>query len=138
MIQTESINVAAAVTSAVAAGGAVALDHVAITLFGVPLALLIACFAGAMFGATWFPPDSKVSRPWAVLTYTLAGVFLTALVFAIAGIKPDPAIKGGVGFLVASSPLLIIRWLSTRLTGAQPVASPASPAPPSTAGDPNA
>lgn len=108
-------NAAVAMASAAAGGIAMTIDSISIAVFGVPAAMWVACFSGAVFGATWFPPAATISRPWAVLTNALAGVFVTGLLMAQWQLAHG--VTAGVGFLVSSAPLHVIRYLRTRLIG---------------------
>lgn len=113
-MKTEIPNAAAAAKSAATGGVAMTLDHLSVAFFGVPLAQWVACFSGALFGATWFPPGDKVSRPWAVVTNTLAGVFLTGLVMSQWQLAQG--VSAGLGFFISSAPLLVMRSVRARLT----------------------
>jgi len=106
-------NAAAAVKSAATGGLAMTLDNISVAFFGVPVAQWVACFSGALFGATWFPPDDKVGRPWAVVTNTLAGVFLTGLL--LAQWQLSQGVSAGAGFFISSAPLLVLRSVRARL-----------------------
>jgi hypothetical protein len=89
------------------------VDGISMAIFGVPAAMWVACFSGAIFGATWFPPEARVSRPWAVCTNALAGVFITGLV--LGQWQLAHGLSAGVAFFVSSAPLHVIRYLRARL-----------------------
>lgn len=112
-MKTEVPNAAAAAKSAAAGGLAMTMEQISIAFFGVPIAHWVACFSGALFGATWFPPGDKVGRPWAVITNTLAGVYLTGLM--LSQWQLTQGVSAGVGFFIASAPLLVIRTVRSRL-----------------------
>lgn len=106
-------NEAMAAKSAIAGATALTLDSVSWAMFGVAPAVWAGSFSGALFGATWFHADSRVAKPWAVLTNTLAGVFLSAL--AAAHFTMGVTTHSGIGFLIACGPVLVIRALRSRL-----------------------
>ena len=92
---------------------AVLLNNVSVVFLGAPLALVVAAFGGALFGATYFPPAARVSRPWAVIVNTVAGVILASVVAKLAGL--DGPLLSGVAFLIAAAPVMIFRWIANRL-----------------------
>lgn len=105
-------------TDAVGAGigaTAVLLNDVSVVLFGAPISLVVACFGGAIFGATHFKSESKGSRPWVVLVNTVAGVVLGAVVARLGSL--DGAVLSGLGFVISAAPVLFVRWIQGRVTG---------------------
>lgn len=112
-------NAAAAAVSAATGGLAMTIDSISLAIFGVPAALWVACFSGAVFGVTWFPPQASVSRVLAVFTNALAGAFMTGLV--ISQWQLAHGMAAGCGFLIASAPLYVVRWLRARFMPGQHV-----------------
>lgn len=92
---------------------AVLLNHISVQFLGAPLALVVAAFGGALFGATYFPADRRISRPWAVIVNTVAGVVLATVVAKLAGL--EGALLSGLGFVIAAAPVLVFRWITARL-----------------------
>jgi hypothetical protein len=121
-LKTEIPNAAAAVKSAASGGVALFLDQISVAFFGVPIVLWVACFSGALFGVTWFPADARVNRWWALASNTLAGVFLTGLLLALWPTLSTA--QAGMGFLIASAPLLVMRRLQRQMFDA-PSTNPA-------------
>lgn len=105
-------NEAMAAKSAIVGAAAISIDSVSWLLFGVPPSVWAGSFSGALFGATWFHPDSRVGKLLAVTTNTLAGVFLSALLAAHFSIGATT--HSGIGFLIACGPVLIIRTMRNR------------------------
>jgi hypothetical protein len=127
MLAAKDATTAAAGGSAVTASTAAAIDSISLAIFGVPVSMWVACFSGALFGSTWFPSEAGISLPWAVITNTLAGVFMTALAIHWWAL-PKP-VSAGVGFFISSAPLFFFQLLKGRFQ--QP---PPPPSPPTTGG----
>jgi len=85
-------------------------------VLGIPPAVWFACASGAMFGATWFEPQRKVAKPWAILTTFLAGVVLGAGIAELA--KLSLWQHATVGFIASAWPVLIAQALRDSIIGA--------------------
>jgi hypothetical protein len=136
-IPMETSNAVVTALTLTATGTAIALDNLSVAFFGVPVSMWVACFSGALFGATWLPADARVARPWAVITNTLAGIFLSAAVLQLAGIvitaEVPKALQASVGFLVSTAPLQVVLWLLQIIRGRLSSTAP-PPSPPASGG----
>jgi len=100
---------ALALTAAAVAGGT---DwHV----LGIPPAVWFACAAGAMFGATWFEPERRVAKPWAIVTFFGAGLFLSAGIAELA--KLTMWQHATVGFVTAVFPVMMAQRVKDVIFG---------------------
>lgn len=106
-MKLDPINAASAVKSAAAAATVPWLETISVALFGVPISVWMACFAGALFSATFYPAEASVARPVAIGMNTLGAVYLTSL--ALGTVEWAAASPAGVGFLVASALLLLLK-----------------------------
>lgn len=85
-------------------------------LLGIPPAVWFACLAGAMFGATWFEPERKVAKPWAILTTFAAGLVLGTGIAEFA--KLSLWQHATAGFVASAWPVIIAQAVRDSIIGA--------------------
>lgn len=107
------IDVAAAGVSAASAAGALASQNISVELFGVPVSVLLAGFAGAS-AALSFMPAMKVSRMASVVMVgTGFSTYGTPLVANAVNVADK--LHLGIAFFLGLTAQVAITWLLTRL-----------------------
>jgi hypothetical protein len=102
-VQTPDPNVAASAAFALtAAAVAAGTDW---NLLNIPPVVYFACASGAMFGATWFEPEKRVSKPWAMVTFFSAGLVMGTGIAEVA--KLGLWMHATAGFVASAFPVLM-------------------------------
>lgn len=105
-------------SSAGAAGTALVLNGISLSLFGVPLSTWIFAFSGALFGAAFLPTESKLNRPLTIFACMFAGIVITAGTIALSGIEKQGYIIM-IAFISSSSPAPIVKRLQKKFFGVE-------------------
>ncbi len=93
-----AFKLAAVITSGASAAASAVTDSWPMQLFGVPLSVLLACFAGATIALAFLPPMPRAKMFIAVIAGTMIAAYLTPL--ALHWLKWDqwPQLHAGMGF----------------------------------------
>lgn len=110
---TIQIDAAAASLSAVSAAGAVASQNISVELFGVPVSVLLAGFAGAAAALSFMPAMNIARMASVVMVGTGFSTYGTPLVANAVNVAEK--LHLGIAFFLGLTAQVAITWLLTRL-----------------------
>jgi hypothetical protein len=106
-----AFKLAAVITSGASAAASAVSDSWPLQLFGVPLSVLLACFAGATIALAFLPPMPRVKMFIAVMAGTMIAAYLTPLMLHWLEWSKWPQLHGGMGFALGLLGYWGITWV---------------------------
>lgn len=98
VIKIEPASTGKAAVAAGAAGVVPWLEAMSLAIFGVPMAVWVAGFAGSVFAVTFVPQDSGMSKPISIGMNTIGAVYLTGA--ATANFQFANSAPAGAAFVI--------------------------------------